>query len=248
VNWTNSSAAFDSIQVFRSTTQGVLGTQVGGIIAKTQSSFTDNGLNQYTTYYYTVRAVSGGVPTTNIDQVSDKTTGIFGLTINISGNGSVNGGSTNVSASCTSGSCLSSQPADALVTLTATPTGQSVFDGWTGDCFTTSDVCLITMDKVMSVNAFFKTQLAFRVDGAYYDNLQDAYSKAHDGSVIKVLEGTWPSTTQATEYMTAWQAKSVTIEGGYEATFTTNAGKSSTVIGRANLNAGKVVMKQFRLK
>jgi uncharacterized repeat protein (TIGR02543 family) len=134
------------------------------------------------------------------------------------------------------------------VTLTATPTGQSVFDGWTGDCFTTSDVCLITMDKVMSVNAFFKTQLAFRVDGAYYDNLQDAYSKAHDGSVIKVLEGTWPSTTQATEYMTAWQAKSVTIEGGYEATFTTNAGKSSTVIGRANLNAGKVVMKQFRLK
>jgi hypothetical protein len=248
VNWTNSSATFDSIQIFRSKTPGVLETQVGGIIPKTASSYTDNGLDQYTTYYYTVRAVSGGVPTTNVDQVSAKTTGIFGLTVSISGNGSVNGGSTNVSASCTGGSCFSSQPSDALVTLTATPTGQSVFDGWTGDCFTTSDVCMITMDKVMSVNAFFKGQLAFRVDGAYYDNLQDAYSKAHDGSVIKVLEGTWPSTTQSTEYMTAWQGKSVTIEGGYEATFTTNAGKSSTVIGRANLTAGKVVMKQFRLK
>jgi hypothetical protein len=249
VNWaTSTTAAFDSIQVFRSTAEGVLGTQVGGTIAKTTSSYTDNGLNQYTTYYYTVRAVSGGVPTTNIDQVSAKTTGLFSLTVSINGNGSVNGGSANVSASCTSGSCVSSQPSDALVTLTATPTGQSVFDGWTGDCFTTSDVCMITMDKVMSVNALFKGQLAFRVDGAYYDNLQDAYSKAHDGSVIKVLEGIWPSTTLSTEYMTAWQGKSVTIEGGYDATFTTNTGKSSTVIGRANLTAGKVVMKQFRLK
>lgn len=248
VNWRNASASFDSIRIYRSTIEGQLGIQVGGVIPKTATSFTDTGLTQYTTYYYTVRAVSGGVPTTNIDQVSAKTLGMFNLTVNINGNGSVNGGSTNVSAACTNGPCTSSQPSDALVTLTATAAGQSVFDGWTGDCFTTADTCMITMDKVMSVTAFFTAKMAFRVDGAYFDNLQDAYREAKNGSVIRVLEGTWPSTKHATEFMTAWQAKSVTIEGGYEATFTSNAGKSSTVVGRTNLTAGKVVMKQFRLK
>jgi hypothetical protein len=104
------------------------------------------------------------------------------------------------------------------------------------------------MDAAKSVTAFFTAKLAFRVDGAYFDNLQDAYQAAKDGSVIKVLAGTWPSTTHQTEYMTAWQAKSVAIEGGYDATFTTNVGASSTVTGRTNLSAGKVVMKQFKLK
>jgi len=105
------------------------------------------------------------------------------------------------------------------------------------------------MDSAKSVTAFFAARLAFHVDGAYYDNLQDAYSKAQHNSVIKVLAGTWPSTTSSTEYMTAWQqGKTVYIEGGYDATFENNAGGSSTVIGRTNLTAGKVVMKQFKLK
>jgi hypothetical protein len=132
--------------------------------------------------------------------------------------------------------------------MTATATGQSVFEGWTGDCFTTADTCLVSMDAAKSVTAFFAAQKAFRVDGAYFDNLQDAYREAKDGSVIKVLAGTWPSTTHATEYMTAWQGKTVYIEGGYEPTFTTNAGATSTVVGRANLSAGKVIMKQFKVK
>jgi uncharacterized repeat protein (TIGR02543 family) len=175
--------------------------------------------------------------------VSAKTTGLFNLSVNILGSGNVNG-----SASCSSGTCTSSQLSDAPITLTATATGQSVFSGWTGDCFTTSETCLITMDGAKSVTAIFEAQKAFRVDGAYFDNLQDAYQAAKDGSVIRVLAGTWPSTTSATEYMTAWQGKTVTIEGGYEATFTTNTSGSSTVVGRANLTAGKVIMKQFRLK
>jgi hypothetical protein len=104
------------------------------------------------------------------------------------------------------------------------------------------------MDAAKSVTASFQSRLAFRVDGAYFDNLQDAYSAANDGSVIRVLAGTWPSTTHPTEYMTAWQTKAVTIEGGYDPTFTTNTGATSTVIGRANLNAGKVTWKQLSLR
>ncbi len=245
VNWLNSaSASITGIRIYRSTTAGALGTNVSGILPSTAVSYTDTALLQYTTYYYTVRAVYGSnTETTNISQVSAKTTGLFNLSINLNGNGSVNG-----SAACPSGTCVSSQNSDALITLTATASGQSVFEGWTGDCFTTAETCIVTMDSAKLVTAFFSAKLAFRVDGVYFDNLQSAYNAASDGSVIKVLAGTWPSTNSTTEYNTAWQAKSVTIEGGYDGTFTSNSGASSVVVGRTNLNSGKVVMKQFKVK
>ena len=243
INWSNTLSSYNAIRVYRSETEGVLGTNVSGDLAPGTLFFPDSALSQYTTYYYTVRTVVGTTETTNIAQVSAKTTGQFRLDIAIVGNGQVNG-----TATCVSGNCNSMQPSDSLVTLTASPAAQSIFDGWTGDCFTTADTCLITMDKVKSVVASFSAPKAFRVDGAYFDNLQDAYREARDGSVIRVLAGTWPSTTHSTEYMTAWQAKNVTIEGGYDATFTNNAGGQSIVLGRTNLNAGKVVMKQFKVK
>jgi hypothetical protein len=245
VSWSNpTSASIKYIHVYRSTVEGQLGSLVGGNLPGTATSFIDTPLAQYTTYYYTVRAVdSAAKETSNVSQVSAKTTGLFNLSVNINGNGQVNG-----SAACSTGTCTSSQPSDALITLTATATGQSVFEGWTGDCFTTADTCLITMNAAKSVTAVFSSTLAYRVDGSYFSNLQDAYREAKDGSVIKVLAGTWPSTTSSTEYMTAWQAKTVTIEGGYDPTFTDNSGGTSTAVGRTNLNAGKVIMKQFKLK
>jgi fibronectin type III domain protein/List-Bact-rpt repeat protein len=244
VNWSNSSTPFQWVRVYRSTVEGQLGALVSGNLASAATSFPDTSLNPYTTYYYTVRAVDyTSQETTNISQVSAKTTGDFGLTLNIVGNGQING-----SVTCTGGSCLSTQPSDSLILLTASASGVSVFTGWTGDCFTTSDTCLITMDAAKFVSALFTAKLAFRVDGAYFDNLNDAYRAAQNGSVIKVMAGTWPSTTHPTEYMTAWQAKTVTIEGGYDPTFTSNAGATSTVIGRTNLNAGKVIMKQIKMK
>lgn len=243
ISWSNPApASIKYFHVYRSLVAGQLGTQVGGNI--TGTSFVDTGLAQYTGYYYTVRAVDqANTETTNIDEVLAKTTGLFNLSININGNGSVNG-----SAVCTTGTCTSSQASDAIITLTATATGQSVFEGWTGDCFTTQETCQVSMDAAKSVTAFFSSKSAFRVDGAYFDNLQDAYREAKDGSVIQVLAGTWPSTTHPTEYMTAWQAKSVVIEGGYDLTFTNNVGGSSTIVGRTNLSAGKVVMKQVKVR
>jgi hypothetical protein len=104
------------------------------------------------------------------------------------------------------------------------------------------------MNSAKSVTALFEAKLAFRVDGAYYDNMQDAYNGAKDGSVIKVLNGLWPSTLLSTEYMSAWQDKSVTIEGGYDPTFTTNTNGMSIITGRTLLYGGKVVMKQLKVQ
>ena len=241
-------APIKNIRVYRSTTPGVLGTQVGGELANTATSYTDNtpALSPYTTYYYTVRAVdNSSVETKNVDQVSAKTTGSFNLTINIVGGGSVNGG-----ASCASGTCVSSQSSDKEITMTATPNGLSSFVGWTGDCFTTSETCTVVMDGTKFVTAFFEATRAFHVDGAFFDNLQDAYDAAKDGSTIMALAGTWPSVPsvpQSTEYATAWQNKTVYIVGGYDGTFTTNTGMT-TVTGRTNVFKGKVVMKKLKLK
>jgi hypothetical protein len=258
IHWTRAnSAAITGYRVYRSTDPTLplsSWTLVGGTQASTATALVDgppllSALSQYTTYYYVVRAVTGATESQNISPVSAKTAGLFNLAVSINGNGSVNG-----TVSCTSGTCNSSPllAADSVATLTATATAGSVFNGWTGDCFTTSDTCLITMDKAKSVAAFFSARLAFHVDGAYFDNLQDAYNAATANTspvtVIRVLAGTWPSTLHPTEYMTAWQGKTVVIEGGYDATFTTNAGGSSTVTGRTNLTAGKVIMKQFKLK
>jgi hypothetical protein len=258
IHWTKpASASITGFKVYRSTDPTLpltSWTLVGGaVLPSTATSIVDGppsqpALAQYTTYYYTVRAVLGATETSNIDQVSAKTTGSFNLSVNIVGSGQVNG-----TLSCTSGTCSSIRPSDSTVTLTATATGQSVFDGWTGDCLTTAETCLLTMDAAKLVTAIFSAQPAFRVDGAYFDNLQDAYNaaaaKTDSYTTIKVLAGgPWPSTTHPTEYMTAWQGKTVIIEGGYDPTFTTNAGAYSTVTGQINLMGGKVVMKQFRIK
>jgi hypothetical protein len=248
LTWSNPTATFNAIRVYRSTVEGQLGAQVGGDLPSNTTFLNNTGLLPYTAYYYTVRAVdTTNVEGTNVSQVSAKTTGSFLLSVTINGNGSVNG-----TLSCATGTCTATLPSDSLASLTATDSAQSAFVLWSGDCFTTNHTCELSMDGPKSVTASFIKPLAFRVDGAYFDNLQDAYDAAagstNPGTVIKVLAGTWPSTLKTTEYMTAWQGKTVIIEGGYDATFTSNTGGSSTVVGRANLSAGKVIMKQFKVK
>lgn len=250
VNWTvpTPATSIKWLRVYRTTTPNVAllpANLVSGNLANTVTSFVDTSLTPYTTYYYTVRAVdNSSVEMPNIDQVFAKTTGSFGLTINVAGSGQVNGDVT-----CLGGTCSSSQVADSIITLTASPSGAaSHFAGWSGNCVTDSVTCQVTMDAAKSVTASFDALLAFRVDGAYFDNLQDAYSKAHDGSVIQVMAGSWPSTKLATEYMNAWQSKTVIIVGGYNADFSDNTGAMSIITGRTLLSNGKAVLKQLKVQ
>jgi hypothetical protein len=260
VNWSLPSSGVKNIRVYRSPTQGVLGTQVGGDLANTATSYTDGTvtpLSPYTTYYYTVRAVDySSVETTNVDQVSAKTTGSFNLEVRVNGfnggGGSVSGDINSPEVSCLSGICNFPEPSDKEVTMTATANAQSVFKVWTGDCNGTSETCIVTMDGLKYVQANFEMRKAFHVDGGGdFDNLQDAYDAAKDGSVIMALAGEWPSvspTPTPTEYATAWQNKTIYIVGGYDGTFTNNIGGSTTVTGRTNVFKGKVIFKQIKLK
>jgi hypothetical protein len=61
------------------------------------------------------------------------------------------------SAGTASGSCSGTYPAGTVVTLTATPSLGSVFDGWGGACSGAS-ACAVTVSQARSVTARFATQ------------------------------------------------------------------------------------------
>lgn len=86
------------------------------------------------------------------------------LTVQVSGNGSVNGGG----ISCGQGStCDTQESPNASVTLTATPANGYGLTAWSGDCTGAQLTCTVQMDKDRSVTATFAplVQLTVTVSG-----------------------------------------------------------------------------------
>lgn len=75
------------------------------------------------------------------------------LTVSRTGTGTGTVTSSPVGISCGS-DCAEAYPADTVVTLTATPTGDSSFAGWGGACTGTGS-CIVTMSAARSVTATF---------------------------------------------------------------------------------------------
>lgn len=86
----------------------------------------------------------------------------FGLTVVVSGPGSV--GSTPPGISC-GASCSASFAASSSVTLTATPAPGATFVSWTGACSGSSATCVVTMSAARNVGATFAaaSQVALNV-------------------------------------------------------------------------------------
>jgi hypothetical protein len=86
-------------------------------------------------------------------------TSALALTVSVSGagSGSVNSGGiacTN-NAGSTSGTCTAQRGSGSSVTLSATPSGNSAFAGWSGACSGTTPTCTVTMDAAKEVSAAF---------------------------------------------------------------------------------------------
>ena len=73
VTWEAPAGAIDYYHVYRSTTSGSLGSSVADNL--TELYFWDSNLTDYQRYYYTVRKVSSGVESTNIDSRCGVSTG-----------------------------------------------------------------------------------------------------------------------------------------------------------------------------
>ncbi len=85
--------------------------------------------------------------------------------------------------------------------------------------------------------------LSVRVGSTYYATLQAAYNAAGDGSTIKALG------MRLIENLTVDRNVTVTLEGGYDCGFTTNAGGVTFLKGMITTKAGggKITIKNFVL-
>lgn len=97
------------------------------------------------------------------------------------------------------------------------------------------------IDKDYTITASFTETAPFRVNGIDYSTLQEAYDNAPDGSTVKCQSITF------TGGLTASRNISVTIDGGYNADFTSNPTKT-TLVGMMTINNGTVTIKNFNLQ
>jgi hypothetical protein len=79
------------------------------------------------------------------------------LTVTLAGAGGGTVASSPTGINCGT-SCTGEYPAGTLLTLTATPSSGSVFEGWGGACSGTGSTCQVTMDGARTVTATFSLQ------------------------------------------------------------------------------------------
>lgn len=131
--------------------------------------------------------------------------------------------------SCTSGTCTSWFDRNGQVTLMPVPSIDSYFKGWTGGGCSGSGNCTISsLSAETDVQAEFARLQPVRIAGTtpvYYDTLQGAYNAASAGAVIQTLTTT--STPLGTLTMNG--GKSVTLKGGYNGNYSSNAGYTTSV-------------------
>lgn len=254
ITWTNPSVStFSAVNIYQSAIADVLGTKIGSNIVG--SSYDSTGLLANTTYYYTVRGVDTGLSeTTNTDQYSGKTLISYLLTAAVSGNGSgtVSSDLPAPGLSNANGVYTASVKSGTQVTLMPTHDAYSIFKGWTGDVCNNqpSGNCVFTLTKAINVAANFEAQHKFKIAtrAIYDDILQDIYSQALAGETIMAMSGVAPAfDANAFADMTANNNINVTVIGGYDSEYVTSSG-FTTIQGRVNLKAGKVVFTNIKIK
>jgi phospholipase C len=97
---------------------------------------------------------------TAAESVSATFTAQFGVTVTVTGSGTVT--SSPAGINCSSGSCSAAFPQNTQVTLTETPASGDDFTGWSGACSGTSN-CVVTVTGATSVTAAFSPAITLTV-------------------------------------------------------------------------------------
>ncbi len=128
-----------------------------------------------------------------------------------------------------------------IITITGTlsdPLGVGIFTN-TAEITTTS----VDSDTTNNSDSVQMGIPEAEISGTYYFVLQDAIDAAVNGDTIKVIGGTLPDTplTRAGLNQIGYVTKSITIEGGYDSSFTTVDPNSPTVLDAGGAGRGLVV-------
>jgi len=164
------------------------------------------------------------------------------LTVSKLGNGSGTITSSPAGISCDS-SCSAKFALGQPLNIHATPGIGSMFLGWTGCDSTSNIICSITMYEDKNVAANFKAAPMAKIDTSEFSSLQLAYDDqtTNSDSVIKLLEGDHAAG------FTAGRDITVTLEGGYNAYYSTSGGET-TIPSPLLLKFGTTIVKQLSIR
>lgn len=171
------------------------------------------------------------------------------LTVNISGNGSVNSDALHPGIACASGSsanCSHSFPSGAQIVLTPTASSDSMFMTWpVGGCTSESNGnCNITLTADKSITATFIILPPVFTGGSYYGSLQDAYNGGGTSCAIKAKAVVLPALDFTLDSVLA---KTVTLEGGYDSTYSLK-NDYTTLQGILTLKTGSLTLENLIIK
>lgn len=168
----------------------------------------------------------------------------FELTAALAGTGS---GSINGGISCVSGGLCSTAtyPPGTIVTLIATASPLSTFDGWSGVCSNITGNCSFSMDSHKTITAIFNAAPKAHVSSKTFESLQAAYDDPSTGtsagtSIIKLLEGEQKGAFTAT-------GKLVTLNGGYNAAYTA-VSTETTIEGGVTIRSGTIRVNRLKVR
>ncbi len=162
----------------------------------------------------------------------------------ISGSGiscsSVNGGST-------TGTCSVSLGSGSTVTLAAAADANSTFSGWSGGGCSGIGGCSFSITGDTTVTGSFAGAYKARISGGNgYDTLTLAHTNAASGATIlarQIHNATTLAEEPFTENLTV--TKTVTLKGGYNAGFNSNAGLYSRLSGALYVTSGALTVENL---
>ncbi len=173
----------------------------------------------------------------------------YTLSEGVVGNGQING-----TFSCLSGTCSNSYDFNTPIALAASESYGSIFSAWSGGTCsgTVKNSCSFNLTSDKSVIASFaklnNVKVTTGVESAYYDTLTNAFgvgSIIATGSIVKAVRtalfdfnGETLTNTNVT----------VSLTGGYDATFENYTGYFSTVKGPLKVSSGKLIVANIKVK
>ncbi|HBG06395.1 MAG: hypothetical protein A2075_21850 [Geobacteraceae bacterium GWC2_58_44] len=172
-----------------------------------------------------------------------KVNALLSATVSGSGGGSVN--STPSGLACTSGICTASFPIGTTVNLFATPDGNSVFTGWTGNCSGNAG-CILVMGDDRSTTGTFTHVAPLRIVDSmarYFSTIRLAYD---------YIPSAGKETIQARKVelvgnIVLDRDVAVKVKGGYDTSYALNkeftALKGRLIVRRGKLIAEKLVVR-----
>jgi len=161
------------------------------------------------------------------------------LTVALDGTGGGSVFSTPEGIDCPAADCSAPFDNDSSVTLTATPNSSSTFVSWSGCTSATGACCSVTMDSSKSVTATFNSAKA-QIGTTGYATLAAAHTAAASGAQILLLDG------DLAESLTV--EKSVTLKGGYNATFSGLTGLFSNLTAPLVISSGTLTVDRIVVK